>query len=288
MNILYSGDGNICDGVIISALSLCRNAKEPINIYILTATVCHGSTVRSAVGENFVELLERYIKQYNTANTVTLTDLTDLFMSEQPTANMETRFTPCCMLRLYTDLAEELPDRILYLDNDVVCRADPSEFYHQDMTDYSLAGSLDYYGSWFFKRKPFVRDYLNSGVLLLNLKKIRQNGLFAECRKKCRDEEMFMPDQSAINKLCRDKKICHRKYNEQRKEHTDTVFRHFTTSFRFFPLFHTVSVKPWNRDGMHNILHTNEYDDLLDEYNEVKRRMNDEFTKSNTYIFFNR
>lgn len=271
MNILYSGDGNIADGVMISALSLCRTVNVPLHFYILTATVSHGSTFRKALENDFAVFLQRQLQKYNAENKVTLIDITDLFSREKPVANMDTRFTPCCMLRLYADLVDDLPDRILYLDNDVICRRDPAAFYHQEMEHTSVAGSLDYYGSWFFRRSPFARDYLNSGVLLLNLSRIRENGLFQKCRNKCRDEEMFMPDQSAINKLCADKAVCHRKYNEQRKLHKDTVFQHFTTSFRFFPWFHTVSVKPWNVEKMHKVLHLHEYDSLLSEYERLNR-----------------
>lgn len=270
MNILFSGDGNIASGVLIAALSLCRTVNEPVHIYLLTATVTHGSTCRQALSQDFADFLDTQMKQYNPRHLVQRVDITDRFASDKPEANMDTRFTPCCMLRLYADRVEQLPDRILYLDNDVICRSDPSEFYYQDLTDFSLAGTLDYYGSWFFYTKPPMRDYLNSGVLLLNLKRIRQNGLFEKCREKCKNEEMFMPDQSAINKLCRDKKICPRRFNEQRRLHRDTVFQHFTTSFRFFPWFHTVSVKPWNTEGMHKILRLHEYDALLEEYQRLK------------------
>lgn len=270
MNILYSGDGNIADGVIISVLSLCHRVREPLNIYILTATVSFGSTKREALTSDFTQFLENRIKRYNPQNRVKLIDITDLFENDKPDANMQTRFTPCCMLRLYADMVDELPDKILYLDNDVICRLDPMEFYSQDMENFSVAGVPDYYGSWFFHNKPFVRDYLNSGVLLLNLKRIRQNGLFEKCRSKCKYEEMFMPDQSAINKLCLDKKILNRRYNEQRKLHKNTVFQHFTTSFRFLPVFHTVSVKPWDIARMHRVLHLYEYDNLLNEYKTLK------------------
>mgnify|MGYP004670358347 CR=1 FL=1 len=37
----------------------------------------------------------------------------------------------------------------------------------------NLHGSLDYYGKWFFKNKKIKFNYINSGVLLLNLEKIR-------------------------------------------------------------------------------------------------------------------
>lgn len=271
MNILFCGDGNIADGVIISTLSLLKNTKDSLHIYILTATVTCGSTSYRALSEEFAAYLDNLVKGQNAENTVRLFDISALFSNEPPTANMETRFTPCCMLRLYADMVDEIPDRILYLDNDVICRLNPEEFYNTDMKDAELVGVLDYYGSWFFQRQSFQREYINSGVLLLNLSRIRQTGLFEKCRERCQSVAMFMPDQSAINKLAKSKLIAPRKYNEQRKLHKDTVFQHFTTSFRFFPWVHTVSVKPWNVDGMHNTLRITEYDDILKNYLAVKQ-----------------
>lgn len=273
MNVLYCGDGNIADGVLISVLSLMETVKEKLDVSILTASVEYGGVCRPALGRDFAAFLERKMKERNSDNSVELYDITELFSAQPPAANMGTRFTPCCMLRLYADLVEEIPDRLLYLDNDVICRADPGEFYHQDMGEAEIAGCLDYYGSWFFRNHPPRRDYLNSGVLLLNMEKIRQTGLFRRCRQRCQTKEMFMPDQSALNKLCGSKRIVPRKYNEQRKLHSDTVFQHFTTSFRFFPWFHTVSVKPWNLEGMHRILKLHAYDALLDKYLKLKEEM---------------
>ena len=36
MNILFCGDRNIVDGITIACLSLLKNVKEPLSIYILT------------------------------------------------------------------------------------------------------------------------------------------------------------------------------------------------------------------------------------------------------------
>lgn len=117
-------------------------------------------------------------------------------------------------------------------------------------------------------------DYINSGVLLLNVDKIKKTGLFRKCRKMCQTEEMFMPDQSAINKLATAKKIESRKYNEQRKLHKDTIFQHFTTSFRFFPWLHTFTIKPWQIDRVHEELKIEDYDDILEEYASIIENMN--------------
>ena len=270
VNILYSGDANIRDGVIISALSLARVVKEPLNIYILTASLEQCGEFKAALEPEFAPFLEKYLKRYNDNLSVKVIDISDSFNKELPVANVDTRFTPFCMLRLFADRVDELPSKILYLDNDVICRSDPSDFYHQSMEGISLAGVLDYYGSWFFRQKFYKRDYLNSGVLLLNLEEITRNGLFAEAKRLCITKKMFMPDQSALNKLCKNKKICDRRYNEQRRLARDTVFQHFTTGFRFFPYFHTVSVKPWNIDAVHKVLKLNEYDLILNEYLEIK------------------
>ncbi|MCC8064426.1 MAG: hypothetical protein LIO70_04990, partial [Clostridiales bacterium] len=269
VNILYCGDRNIEDGLILSVLSLLRHTAEPLHIFVMTMELTVGERQILPVTQGTVQYLDSYVKRQNRSSTVTRIDATNLFQAEPPTANLETRFTPCCMLRLFADEVPELPERILYLDNDVLCRGDYGAFYHQDMVGCELAGVLDYYGKWVFRNRLFHMDYVNSGVLLLNLGRIRETGLFAQCRAMCRDRRMFMPDQSAINKLAQSKKQCGRVYNEQRKLHKDTVFQHFTTSFRFFPWLHTLTVKPWQIQQVHEKLKLHEYDDIFQEYTDV-------------------
>ncbi|MCD7756062.1 MAG: glycosyltransferase family 8 protein [Firmicutes bacterium] len=273
VNILYCGDKNIEEGVILSVLSLLRHTAEPLHIFVMTMELTLGERKIAPVSQSTVRYLDDYVKRENQENSVTRIDASALFQAETPLANLETRFTPCCMLRLFADQVPELPERILYLDNDVLCRGDYSAFYHQDMAGCELAGVLDYYGRWFFRNRLCHLDYVNSGVLLLNLGHIRETGLFARCRAMCRDKQMFMPDQSAINKLAHSKKLWSRAYNEQRKLHRSTIFQHFTTSFRFFPWIHTLTVKPWQIEQVHQRLKLHEYDDLFREYTDVTTAM---------------
>ena len=112
-------------------------------------------------------------------------------------------------------------------------------------------------------------DYINSGVLLLNMEKIKQTKLFERARERCVKRWMFMPDQSALNKLAQAKRIVPRKYNEQHQLYDDTVFQHFTTSFKFFPLFKIQTIKPWEVQQVHDVLGIHEYDDILNEYQQL-------------------
>lgn len=273
MNILYCGDENIENGLIISVLSLLKNVKEVLQVYVLTMDITTEQRKFNGISASSINTLDVKVKEVNPDNFVKKIDITNLFRENLPIKNMKTRFTPYCMLRLFADEIPEIPDKILYLDTDVVCRKDCSEFYHQDISQYELVGVLDHYGKCFFKNNIFKLDYINSGVLLLNIANIKETELFKKCREKCIKEEMFMPDQSAINKLATAKKIEERKYNEQRKLHEDTIFQHFTTSFRFFPWLHTLTIKPWQIDRVHNELKIKEYDDIFEEYTTIKQNM---------------
>lgn len=137
MNVLYCGDKNIEDGLIISVLSLLKNVDENLNIYVLTINSKDWNI--EGVTDDCIEVINSKMKKINKENWIKKIDITDLFEKEVPAKNMKTRFTPCCMLRLFADEVEELPDRILYLDNDVICRKNCKDFYNQNMDNYELA-----------------------------------------------------------------------------------------------------------------------------------------------------
>lgn len=263
MNILFCGDANVCKGIFLSALSICKQVKNSINFYILTASVDN----RNKIPETFSNLLQKTVAEKNYMNKVFLIDATQNFSSYLPTANMGTRFTPFCMLRLFADTVPQIPDKILYLDTDVLCCGDFTDFYNSNIDNVDIIGVPDRYGKWFFGN-IFKHNYLNSGVLMLNMKNIRKNGLFEKCRKMCAEKRMFMPDQTALNKLAVKSKV-NAKYNEQGRIKGDTVFKHFTTFFKFFPYFRAVTVKPWQTEQLHTQLKIFDFDDIITEYERI-------------------
>ena len=269
MNLLYCGDQNIQDGLLISILSLLKHEPDELHIYIMTMELHTAERDYHAIPDRTISFLNQLVQRTNRHSFVKKYDCTALFERQIPRKNMGTRFTPYAMLRLFADQLPDLPARLLYLDSDVVCRKDPREFYHQDITDVEFVGVLDYYGRWFFHHSLTHLDYINSGVLLLNMEKIKQTRLFERARERCVNRWMFMPDQSALNKLARAKRIVPRKYNEQHQLHADTVFQHFTTSFKFFPLFKIQTIKPWEVQQVHDVLGIYEYDDILNEYQQL-------------------
>ena len=268
MKLLYSGDVGIAKGCMMSALSVAKASGLPLTVYLLTAKAEYHGREFTPIGEDFAERLEGALRRYNSESRVRLIDMTEAFLTNPPIANMASRFTPFCMLRLYADLSPEISGRVLYLDGDVICLRDPRALYETEMGVCEIMGVADRYGAMLFDGGVFRRSYLNSGVLLMDMEKIRESGLFVRAREMCGVKEMFMPDQTALNKLAV-KGLLPRKYTEQGRERSDTVLRHFTTTLHLFPYPHSQTVKPWDKEKMHKILKNHRYDSLLCECEEI-------------------
>ena len=276
MNILYCGDKGIARGVLVSILSLLMNGekhtdKSPQYTFFI-ATIDFEDV--EPFPEKTAKFLDKLVKSYNPKNSVKRIDATEVFVKNLPKKNMGSYFTPCSMLRLYMDKMPEINklDRVLYLDYDVVCRADISEFYDTDLTGIEAAGVLDIYGRWFYHYHGLFRqDYMNSGVMLFNIPECQKTKMFEKTIKLCAERWMMLADQSALNKSITRRKLMPRKYNEQgERPRKDTVLHHFSNNFKFFPIFHVQKVKPFEIEKIHEILKITEYDDILKKYKELE------------------
>ena len=270
INIVFCGNDRAYDGIVISLLSICKHTKEPLHVYVLTADLQEESEAYKPLTSKHQEQLEKIAKKQNQKSAISLIDITKMFQEEMMQGvNMTTSYTPYIFLRLFADRIHELPGKILYLDNDIVCYQDIKPLYDMDVRNYDFAAVKDYFGRWFIDRK-----YINSGVLLLNLDKLRKDDTLKKCREMCKTQKMLLPDQTALNKYCKSKLYLPFKFNEQKKMHNDTVLRHYSMTIKFFPYFHTLKVKPWEIDRIHDIYNDHNYDDILEEYLKIVKGEN--------------
>lgn len=266
INLMFCGNKKIFDGLIIATLSIIKHTKEPLHIFILTADLHELNKDFLPIDEDERLKLESILKSANEKNKVTLVDVTKNYKNEMLVgANMDTDYTPYIFLRLFADEVKELPDKVLYLDADIVVYDNLKNLYDIDISKYDFAASKDYLGKWFIDYR-----YLNSGVLLMNLKKMRDEGLLAKCREMCVKQKMLLPDQTALNLICKQKLYLPRKYNEQKERKEDTVIRHFSMTIKFFPKFKKVNIKPWHIDKIHDVYKINDFDDVIEKYLEIK------------------
>lgn len=288
INLLFTGNDKIFSGLSISLISIIKHCKEPLNVKVLTMDLSEQNPNYKPLTQDKIDKLEKYIQQVNPESRIDLYDITDLFNEKnKDSANMGNSYSPYAFLRLLADEVKEVPDKVLYLDIDIVACGNIKELYDYDVENYEYGAVKDYYGRIFINP-----NYINSGVMLLNMKKIRETKLFEKARHMVNTKKMAFPDQSALNKLASAKLYLPSKFNSQRRDRDTDVIRHFCKSIRWYPnmmkksnpnnkycqpmskwfrLFHTINIKPWNLDAMHTKLKCYKFDDVVDKYNKFEK-----------------
>ena len=269
INLMYAGNDKTFDGIMLSLLSIIKYHKNPLNVYILTMDYSDKNPTWTSFTEEHKNNLLDILHATNKESKITVVDVGEIYANTLLEGkNHLSMYTPYCMLRLFADQIESMPDKVLYLDYDTVACKDIQELYDIDISDYEFAGSLDYYGRFFIRM-----DYINSGVLLMNIKKIKETGLFKKCVNLLKVKKYVLPDQTALNKKGTKKLIIDRKYNEQHKVYPNTVIRHFSATVRFFPIVKKQNIKLWHVDKVHNVLKEHTFDDILEEWQKIKKEL---------------
>lgn len=275
INLLFSGNGKVFDGVLSCMLSIFKRTKtkEPFRIFVYTMDVTRMKPEYTAISEKMITFLDKVAKQYNSNNSVIRVDVTALYEKEfAHCPNEDAYCSPYTLLRLFADEVPDMPDKILYLDVDILFNRDICLLYDTDVSDVEYAAARDHYGKYLIRP-----DYVNAGVLLLNLKKIKETGLLVKSRKLIREKKLVFADQSAVIRSTSKKKMLPQKFNDQKFLHKSTVVRHFSKRLFYLPYPNTDNIKQWRVSDMHRIYHYYAFDDVLYEYLYLKRKFELEY-----------
>ena len=278
IHILFSGNEKVFDGILTCMLSIFRRTttKQPFCFYVMTMDVSHIKPEYTPVSDRQIAYLQKVALEYNTKNQVKKLDVTTLYQKEFANCpNEQCYCSPYTLLRLFADLIPEIPDKLLYLDVDIMFNRDITLLYDMDVEDYEYAAARDHYGKYLI-----YWNYINAGVLLLNMKKIRETGLFSKARALIRKKKLLFADQSAIYRSTTKKKMLPQRYNDQKFLHKHTVVRHFSKRLFYLPYPHTDNIKQWHVSKIHRVFRYDQFDDILFEYIYLKRV----YEKENDYL----
>ena len=268
INILLCGNKKVFDGALTQLISITNRTKSPIHCYIFTMDVTRIKKEYLPIEDKQVEFLDKYIKTKNKKNIVEKIDVTDIYEKEFNGSKNESAYcTPYTLIRLLADMIPNMPDKLLYLDIDIMANNDIQELWDIDIEDYEYAAVKEKYGCWLVRP-----DYINAGVLLFNMKKIKETKLLEKARTLIKQKKLPFADQDAIFRSTTKKKIIPRKFNEQSKfDRKDTVLCHFCKRLMWLPYPHTENYKQWNIDEIHKELKCFTFDEDLEEYKKVKK-----------------
>ena len=267
INLLLCGNNKVFDGALTELISITNTTKENINCYIFTMDVSRIKPDYIPINDEQVNFLNKVVQSKNENNKVIKIDVTDLYENEFGHGKNENAYcTPYTLLRLLADLVPEIPEKILYLDIDMMVAKDISELYNIDISEYEYAAVREKYGSMFIRP-----DYINAGMLLLNMKKIKETKLLEKARNLIKKRKLIFADQDAIFWSTSKKLLLPRKYNEQSKfNRKDTVICHFCKRLMLRPYPHIENFKQWQIDDIHRELKCYAFDKDLNEYINLK------------------
>lgn len=269
INILFAGNEKVFDGILSCMLSVLMRTKsrEAFNFYILTMDVSRIRPEYKPLTERQTAFLERTAVHYHAQNHVERIDVTKLYEREFGGCPNEGAYcSPYTLLRLLADLLPGIPDKVLYLDVDLLFQRDIRLLYHISVEGYEYAAARDHYGKYLVNPR-----YINAGVLLLNMKEIRRTGLFERARRLLRIKRLVFADQSALYRCTSHRRILPQRFNDQKFLHKHTVVRHFSRRLFYLPYPHTDNIKQWQVGKMLSVFGYTEFEDILREYIYFKK-----------------
>lgn len=202
--IFYAIDDSYAKFVAVSIKSLIMNANNNYNYDI------------NVIYENLSEENAKKLKSLETDNVkIILTEMNqNLSMITDKLGNRlrEYTFTLTIFFRLFIPVMFPKYDKCIYIDADTVIPGDISRLYNEDLGNNYLGCIVDkstidneILASYFEEVVGIPRDkYINSGVLLMNSKKLRELKIdekFLDLYIKY-GFDVIAPDQDYINSMC--------------------------------------------------------------------------------------
>ena len=244
MNILISVDDKFLEIAKVMLFSIKSNVQEKINVYVLyqEASKAFESFAKSMNGLGGVEVYKLDVPE-------------DFVQGYKVTLH----YSIAMYFRIFAHLLlPESIDRILYLDADIIVNKDITSFYAQDFEDKYMIVNKDKNadGEDVSKHKEELgisqkHKYFNSGVLLMNLKKMREDITQEYLTSTIEDlqDVLWYPDQDVLNKVYENKV----KYDDYNKYNAQYFYGNHPSRLQLknAQIIHFVGgIKPWCYKGI--------------------------------------
>lgn len=199
-DIVFICDDNYClpTAVCIQSIIDYMEGKGGLTIHVCTFGL-------SEDNRNLINRLNNYSNDIRIA--------IDLFIKSDyenvlANVNQKSHVTPTALIKFELANYFNSIDTLLYLDSDIIIKGDISSLLQIDISDYYLAASYEFWEHlrrirYTLNRTVSKNFYFNSGVMLLNLRKLREDNIPDElwCYKIYKAKTRLM-DQESLNVVC--------------------------------------------------------------------------------------
>ena len=202
--IFFSTDDNYIPYLDVAVASLVDNASKEYEYRIIV--------LNTGLNEENVLKVKRNEREGIKIDFVDISDEVERIRSRLKNVY---HFSVVTYYRLFIASLFPQYDKVIYLDCDLVVLGDISELYHTELNDNILGAAPEQYVQNTDEFRTYARmalgvdpdDYVNAGVLLMNLTEFRRNKIeekFIELITEY-DFDLLDPDQAYLNYLCKGK-----------------------------------------------------------------------------------
>lgn len=248
MNIFFAVDHNYAEHLCVAMASILVNARnfDQFNFYIIDSGLLPGDKKK-------IESLKKH-KDFNIEYLKVDMDVFKNYPIQNSYLSLATYAK-----YLIVELKPEL-DRCLYLDCDIVVNTSLEQLYNMDFDESLAVAVKDSFYPSDFAQKYGIKDYFNAGVLLINARKWRENGitkkLFDATENLGNAGELEHEDQDVLNYVLNEKvKFVSTRWNCQCFSFSFNTAKTkqdmFDIIFGPFIVHYTAQGKPWYPESLH-------------------------------------
>lgn len=233
--VVFSTDHNYITPTGVTICSLLLNkGEEEYDIYVL---------ISSDVTENDKEKIRQQVENLSHSSTISFIEMGNSYAKGYEIRGISI----ACYYRLMIPWLLPQLDKVIYCDVDIIFKTGLEKLYNFNLEDNYVAGSLpNTEEGWKLSKKYFdkiglnYKDYINSGVLIINSKLQREDSLDKLYNSLSKNKYLYQ-DQDIINIICKGR-IAHfpKKYNLMPQFFCDT--KELSNNV----IIHFAGDKPWN------------------------------------------
>lgn len=211
ITVYYCTDNKLFKQLLLSIISLANHTKEPVQVFNLTLELLDVFPKGRKTSAEQDALLDKIMKESNPDSSFKSIDVSPLVRKHLlHGANINNKFynSAYVSVRLLAHMVDEIAahDNVLYLDSDTIFNGDVKTFWDEiDLTGVEIAGRRDLYR---------ITRYMQSGVMFLNMKLIRETGMFDRALELVANKKFYCYiDMGAMNIACKKRKLIKHKFN---------------------------------------------------------------------------
>ncbi|MDR3285449.1 MAG: glycosyltransferase family 8 protein, partial [Holosporales bacterium] len=202
--VVFATDDNYALPLCVCLQSFVENSNSNNNydIWILD----------SEISNKHCKDLYNVIKNHNNFSLrfLDISSFVSSYINELPCTK---RWVAACFYRLFLPTIFSEYSKMVYLDCDIIIQNDVANLYNIDLHNHLIGGEIDLSIKerkicMKNKRKgKFIKEYINSGVLLFNLEEMRKGDFLNKCLNIFNTYKTRLADQDVINIVCNFNKI---------------------------------------------------------------------------------